>query len=307
MIHRVSLRIGDEDLVLETGHMAKQANGAVFASVGGSAVIATACCAEQPRAEDIDFVPLSVDYIEKYYAAGKIPGGFIKRETRPKDKEILVSRFIDRPLRPLFSRTFKREIQVVPIVIATDLVNQPDIIAMNAASAAVTISDIPFAGPVGAVRVAWVDGQFFVNPSFDQVKASQLDLVIAGTEAGIMMVEGGGRQVSESTLIEAITLGHGTIRELCRIQNELREKAGKPKIALPPEPAPLACESDVRKTVLAKLEQACFVKGKQVRGAAIKALREETRAAFAGQLQETDVKPFNRLFDDMEQEILRKS
>ncbi len=182
MTQRVSLRIGDEELVLETGRMAKQANGAVFARVGGSAVIATACCAEQPRAEDIDFVPLSVDYIEKYYAAGKIPGGFIKRETRPKDKEILVSRFIDRPLRPLFSKTFKREIQVVPIVIATDLVNMPDIIAMNAASAAVTISDIPFAGPVGAVRVAWVDGQLVVNPSFDQVKASQLDLVVAGTD-----------------------------------------------------------------------------------------------------------------------------
>jgi polyribonucleotide nucleotidyltransferase len=307
MTHRVSLRIGDEDLVLETGRMAKQANGAVFARVGGSAVIATACCAEQPRAEDIDFVPLSVDYIEKYYAAGKIPGGFIKRETRPKDKEILVSRFIDRPLRPLFSRTFKREIQVVPIVIATDLVNQPDIIAMNAASAAVTISDIPFAGPIGAVRVARVDGRLVVNPSFDQVKASELDLVVAGTEAGIMMVEGGARQVSESVVIEAIDLAFGTIRDLCRIQNELREKAGKPKIALPPDPAPIACAADVRRAVMAKLEAACFVKGKMVRGAAIKALREETRAAFADRLAENEAKPFNHLFEDMEQEILRKS
>ncbi len=307
MTHRVSLRIGDEELVLETGKMAKQANGAVFARVGGSAVIATACCAEQPRAEDIDFVPLSVDYIEKYYAAGKIPGGFIKRETRPKDKEILVSRFIDRPLRPLFSKTFKREIQVVPIVIATDLVNQPDIIAMNAASAAVTISDIPFAGPVGAVRVAWVDGQLVLNPSFEQVKASQLDLVIAGTSDGIMMVEGGARQVSESVVIEAISLAHGTIRDLCRIQNELREKAGKPKIALPPAPAPVACEADVRRAVMAKLEQACFVKGKMIRGAAIRALREETRTAFTDRLAEGETKPFNRLFDDMEQEILRKS
>jgi polyribonucleotide nucleotidyltransferase len=307
MTQRVSLRIGDEELVLETGRMAKQANGAVFATVGGSAVIATACCAEQPRAEDIDFVPLSVDYIEKYYAAGKIPGGFIKRETRPKDKEILVSRFIDRPLRPLFSKTFKREIQVVPIVIATDMVNMPDIIAMNAASAAVTISDIPFAGPVGAVRVAWVDGKLIVNPSFDQVKASQLDLVIAGTQDGIMMVEGGARQVAEGVVIEAISLAHGIIRDLCRIQNELREKAGKPKIALPPAPAPIACEADVRRAVLAKLEQACFVKGKMVRGAAIRALREETRTTFADKLAEGETKPFNRLFDDMEQEILRKS
>jgi polyribonucleotide nucleotidyltransferase len=307
MTQRVSLRIGDEELVLETGRMAKQANGAVFARVGGSAVIATACCAEQPRAEDIDFVPLSVDYIEKYYAAGKIPGGFIKRETRPKDKEILVSRFIDRPLRPLFSKTFKREIQVVPIVIATDMVNMPDIIAMNAASAAVTISDIPFSGPVGAVRVAWLDGKLIVNPSFDQVKASQLDLVIAGTQDGIMMVEGGARQVSESVVIEAISLAHGIIRDLCRIQNELRDKAGKPKIALPPAPAPVSCEADVRRAVMAKLEQACFVKGKMVRGAAIRALREETRTTFADKLAEGETKPFNRLFDDMEQEILRKS
>ena len=135
MEHRVALKIGEEELILETGKMAKQANGAVFARMGGSAVLATACCGENEK-EDLDFIPLSVDYIEKYYAAGKIPGGFIKREGRPKDKEVLVSRLIDRPIRPLFSKLFRREIQVIPIAISTDLVNPPDILAMNAASAA---------------------------------------------------------------------------------------------------------------------------------------------------------------------------
>ena len=183
MEHRVSLKIGEEELVLETGKMAKQANGSVFARLGGSAVIATACAAENEK-EDLDFIPLSVDYLEKYYAAGKIPGGFIKREGRPKDKEVLVSRLIDRPIRPLFSRLFRREIQVIPMVISTDLVNPPDILAMNAASAAITISDIPFEGPIGAVRIGYVNGALVVNPTFDQIEESTLVLVVAGTLKG---------------------------------------------------------------------------------------------------------------------------
>ena len=146
MVHKLTFKVGDAELVLETGRMAKQANGSVFATLGGSAVIATACCASSAT-EGLDFVPLTVEYNEKYYAAGKIPGGFIKRETRPKDREILVSRIIDRPMRPLFDKAFGREIQVVPTCISTDLVNPPDILGVIAASAAVTISDIPFAGP----------------------------------------------------------------------------------------------------------------------------------------------------------------
>ena len=159
MVQRVSYKIGAEELVLETGRMAKQANGAVFAQLGGSAVIATVCCASSAT-EGLDFVPLTVEYNEKYYAAGKIPGGFIKRETRPKDREILVSRIIDRPMRPLFDKAFGREIQVVPTCISTDLVNPPDILGVIAASAAVHISDIPFNGPIAAVRVCLVDGQY---------------------------------------------------------------------------------------------------------------------------------------------------
>ena len=177
MVHIVRCQIGNETLVLETGRMAKQAGGAVFATYGGSAVIATACCSEKVT-EGLDFVPLTVEYNEKYYAAGKIPGGFIKRESRPKDKEILVSRIIDRPMRPLFDKAFGREIQVVPTCLSTDNVNPPDIVAVNAASAAVHISDIPFAGPIAAVRVALVDGTYIVNPTFAQCEKAKLEITV---------------------------------------------------------------------------------------------------------------------------------
>ena len=158
----VSVRIGDGELVFETGKIAKQANGAVYAHYAGSAVIATVCCGEQPS-EPIDYVPVSVEYNEKYYAAGKIPGGFLKREGKPKDKEILVSRLIDRPMRPLFDKAFGREIQIVPTVVSSDMTHTPDIVAINAASCAVTISDIPFYGPIAAVRVALIGDEYVIN------------------------------------------------------------------------------------------------------------------------------------------------
>jgi polyribonucleotide nucleotidyltransferase len=306
MEHRVTFKIGEEELILETGKMAKQANGSVFARLGGSAVIATACCAENEK-EDLDFIPLSVDYIEKYYAAGKIPGGFIKRESRPKDKEVLVSRLIDRPIRPLFSRLFRREIQVIPIVISTDLVNPPDVLAMNAASAAITISDIPFEGPIGAVRMGYVDGALVVNPTFDQILVSTIDLIVAGTEKGITMVEGGAHQVPESLIVEAIEKAHATIRELCKIQKELARLAGKTKLPLVEKPTTFTLGAEVKQWAFAKLEQACFVKGKETRVRAMKAVRTEAIENFKDRLADTDIKPVKALFEDMEQEIMRAS
>jgi polyribonucleotide nucleotidyltransferase len=306
MEHRVSLRIGEEELILETGKMAKQANGSVFARLGGSAVLATACCADAEK-EDLDFIPLSVDYIEKYYAAGKIPGGFIKREGRPKDKEILVSRLIDRPIRPLFSRLFRREIQVVPIAISTDQVNPPDILAMNAASAAITISDIPFEGPIGAVRMGYVDGALVVNPTFDQIQNSKLDMVVAGTLKGITMVEGGARQLPEALLIEAIQTAHRTIKELCTLQLELARAAGKQKLPLVAKPSTFTFGEEVKKWAWEKFYAANFVKGKENRHRAIKAAREEARIHFADRLLETDIKPFKALFEEMEMEVMRTS
>ena len=190
MIQRVTKKIGDQELILETGKIGKQANGCVYAQIGGTAVIATVCASSEVK-EGLDFVPVTVEYNEKFYAAGKIPGGFVKREGRPKDKEILVSRLIDRPMRPLFETSFGREIQIVPTCVSIDGVNPPDILAVLASSAAVSISDIPFHGPVAAARVAYIDGQYVINPTFYQQEKAQLEIVVAGTKDGFTMVEGG--------------------------------------------------------------------------------------------------------------------
>jgi polyribonucleotide nucleotidyltransferase len=308
MIHQVKLRIGEDDLILEAGKMAKQANGAVFARYAGSAVIATACCSDQDL-ESLSFIPLSVEYNEKYYAAGKIPGGFIKREGRPKDKEILVSRLIDRPIRPLFFKKFKREIQIVPTVVSTDQINHPDVIAMVAASAAITVSDIPFAGPIGAVRLGYLDGSFIVNPTYDQIEDSLLDIVVAGTGDGITMVEGSAREVSEQVMVEAIERAHRTIKELCRIQMELAEAVGVPKIEL--SGAEETLEQSLQEEILSwarpRMEQACFVAGKMNRSKAIKDIHLEARERYSQQVPEERLGLLTELIDDLEYRTVRDS
>jgi polyribonucleotide nucleotidyltransferase len=308
MIHQVKIRIGEEDLILETGKMAKQANGAVFAKYGGSAVIATACCSEQER-EEISFIPLSVEYNEKYYAAGKIPGGFIKREGRPKDREILVSRLIDRPMRPLFSKQFKREIQIIPTTVSTDQVHPPDVVAMVAAAAAVTISDIPFDGPIGAVRVGYLDGAYIVNPTYEQIEQCSLEIVVSGSEKGITMVEGGAQEIDESIMVGAIEEAHKSIKELCRAIKELTELAGKPKIELPEAilHLPVELAEEIRAQAAAKMEEACFVKGKMNRNAALKTVRRDTVAAFEDRIPEEAAREVDELFEQMEYEIVRRS
>lgn len=303
---KVSLKLGAEEIVLETGRMAKQANGSIFATYGGSAVLATVCCGSR-TVDDLDYVPLTVEYNEKYYAAGKIPGGFLKREARPKDKEILVSRLIDRPMRPLFTKAFKREIQVVPTTMSTDLVNPPDIVAIIAASAAVHISDIPFAGPIGAVRVGMVNDQLVVNPTFDQIAKSKLEIVVAGTREGVTMVEGGAQEVSEAVLIEAIELAHKAIVQICDLQEDLRKQVGKEKLPIPAAPEPPAFAKEAFDFAYPKMKVACFVKGKQERRDAIAAVIEETRAKFADQIGEDGEKIFHGVMEDVEQQVLRLS
>ncbi len=308
MIHQVKLRIGEDDLILEAGKMAKQANGAVFARYAGSAVIATACCSDQDL-ESLSFIPLSVEYNEKYYAAGKIPGGFIKREGRPKDKEIRVSRLIDRPIRPLFSKKFKREIQIVPTVVSTDQINPPDVIAMVAASAAITVSDIPFGGPIGAVRLGYLDGSFIVNPTYDQVENSLLDIVVAGTRDGITMVEGSAKEVSEQVMVEAIEEAHRTIKEMCRIQMELAETVAVPKIEL--SGAEEALEESLQQEILSwarpRMEQACFVAGKMNRSQAIKDIHIEARERYSQQVPEERLGLLTELIDSLEYRTVRDS
>ncbi|WP_321991682.1 polyribonucleotide nucleotidyltransferase [Marispirochaeta aestuarii] len=306
MIHSVTIPMGSGELILETGKMAKQANGAVFARYEGSAVLATVCCSDK-AVEGLDYVPLQVEYNEKYYAAGKIPGGFLKREGRPKDKEILVCRLIDRPMRPLFHKAFKRDIQVVPTVVSADQINPPDIIAMVAASAAVVISDIPFEGPVGAVRISSVDGELVVNPTFDQIARSELDIVVAGTSEGITMVEGGAKEVAEERMLEAIALAEGEIKKLCAAQLELREKAGKEKLPLVEVEEVFALEEEIKSFATPKLEEACFVLGKFERYAAIKAVKEETLKAFEEKLEEEDYGKVDKIFEELEYTIVRSS
>lgn len=306
MLQTISVKIGNEELVLETGRMAKQANGAVYARYAGSSVLATACCGNS-EIDGLDYVPLQVEYNEKYYAAGKIPGGFLKREGRPKDKEILVCRLIDRPMRPLFDKAFRREIQVVPTTISTDQINPPDMIAMIAASAAVTISDIPFDGPVGAVRVGLCDGEFVINPTFQQIETAEVDIIVAGTKDGITMVEGGAKEVSEEVLLKAIEAAEPVIRELCDAQIKLAEIAGKEKLPINHIEEDTSFVQPIREFAYPKLEKACFVIGKHKRNKAIKEVYKEAVEQFSEIIDETNIKAVDKLFEEMEYQIVRTS
>lgn len=306
MTKQYRIEIGGQELVLESGRMAKQANGAVYVRYADTAVLATVCCSDSTM-EDLDYVPLQVEYNEKFYAAGKIPGGFLRREGRPKDTEILVSRLIDRPMRPLFSKQFKRDIQVVPTVVSADMVNPPDVVAMVAASAAVTVSDIPFAGPVGAVRVCSVGGELKVNPTFDQIEDSQLDIVVSGTSDGITMVEGGAEEVSESQLLEAIKLAETAISEICRVQKEMAAEIGKEKLPIPEEDEKLEQWDEIWSRVKPKMEEACFIKGKHERRAAIKAIKDEIREEYEESIPEEKQKAIGELFEELEYTIVRES
>jgi polyribonucleotide nucleotidyltransferase len=253
-------------------------------------------------------VPLTVDYNEKYYAAGKIPGGFIKRESRPKDKEILVSRLIDRPMRPLFEKSFGREIQLIPTTLSTDQVNPPDILAIIASSAAVHISDIPFNGPIAGVRVCQVEGELVVNPTYEQIEKSTLEIVVAGTKDGITMVEGGAKEVSEELMIKALDKAHNMIKEFCALQEKLRELAGKEKLSLNVPSYSLENAEAIRSAAYPKLERACFLPTKHERHVDIKAVKTEFAVQYASQLEdEKQKKLFDALFENMQYEILRSS
>lgn len=305
MIHEIKVEIGGKTISFQTGLLAKQTNGAVFTKCEGATVLATACCSKSANV-DLDFVPLQVEYNEKYYAAGKIPGGFLKREARPKDKEILVCRLIDRPLRPLFSKKFMREIQVVPTVLSTDQINPPDIIAINAASAAVMISDIPFDGPVGAVRVAYLNDDFIVNPTFEEIANAKLEIIVAGTEEGVTMVEGGAHEMSEEILLQAIEVARPNIKKLCDAQKELAALCPKETLPLVDIPA-LSIQDDILSYARADMTEACFVKGKEQRANAIDAVKKQTIEHFAEQIADENMKKAKAVIDSLEQEIVRNT
>ncbi|MCL1814424.1 MAG: polyribonucleotide nucleotidyltransferase [Treponema sp.] len=307
MMQTVTHTIAGKELILETGRIAKQANGSVFAQYEGSAVIATVCTSHEP-VEGLDYVPLTVDYNEKYYAAGKIPGGFIKRESRPKDKEILVSRLIDRPMRPLFDKNFGRDIQVVPTTISADQINPPDILAIIASSAAVHISDIPFGGPIAGVRICAMGDELLINPTYEEIEKSRLEIVVAGTKEGITMVEGGAGEVSEELMIRALGMAHKVIIELCDLQEKLRSLAGKEKLPLNPSSQVLENSDAIHSEAYPKLEKACFESTKDGRHKAIRLVKKELSEKYAAQLEnESQKKLFEALFEDMQYQILRSS
>ncbi len=236
MKHEVSIELhGGKRIALETGRLAKQASGAALVTIGDNMILATAVASPDPK-EGIDFFPLTVDYREYTYAGGRIPGGFIKREGRPSEREILVCRQIDRPVRPLFPKGFRNETQVIVLVLSADKENDPDIAAINAASCALCLSDIPFAGPVGAVRVGRIDGAFLINPSYEEMRASDLNITVVGTKDGIVMIESGAKEVAEDVVIDAIEFAHVEIKKICAGIDDLVSKAGKTKrVVAPPE------------------------------------------------------------------------
>ena len=223
MSHKVSMDLRGKTLSIETGEMAKQADGAVLVSYGETVVLVTAVASKDTR-KDCDFLPLTVDYREKAYAAGKIPGGFFKREGRPGEKEVLTSRLMDRPIRPLFPEGYSHETQVISLVLSVDQENDPDILALIGASASLTISKIPFQGPIGAVRVGLIDDEFIINPTGEELEKSRINLIVAGTADAVVMVEGGGKEVPEEVFLDAIFYGHETIKEIVQLQNEMAEK-----------------------------------------------------------------------------------
>ncbi|ODT69436.1 MAG: polyribonucleotide nucleotidyltransferase [Pelagibacterium sp. SCN 63-23] len=285
--HKVELNWGGQPLTLETGKIARQADGAVLASLGETVVLATVVSAKSPKPGQ-DFFPLTVNYQEKYFAAGKIPGGYFKREGRPTENETLVSRLIDRPIRPLFPDGYKNETQVIITVLQHDMENNPDVLAMVAASAALTISGVPFMGPIGAARVAYIDGEYVLNPSIDRRADSKLDLVMAGTADAVLMVESEAKELSEEVMLGAVMFGHAESAKVIDAIIKLAELAAK-------EPRDFSAPdySDLEKEVLAiaeaDLRAAYQITDKQARYGAVDAANAKVKEAFAARIEAGEI------------------
>ncbi len=247
--------IGGRGLVIETGKLAGQANAAVTVSYGETVVLVTACFDKEPRA-GVDFLPLTIDYEERLYAAGKIPGGFIRREGRPSEAAIQACRMTDRPVRPLLPKTWRGEIQLITTVLSADQENDPDILAVIGASAALLISEMPFGGPVGAVNVGYINGELVLNPILTQFEESQLDLVVVSTREKVIMVEAGAKEVPEDIVLKAIKFAHEANQDIIKLQEQLQQAAGKPKLEAPVSELNPEAVSAVAKIVDERLVQA---------------------------------------------------
>ncbi len=302
-VHRKEIEWGGRRLILETGKVARQAAGSVVVQYGDTIVLCTATAASSMK-PGIDFFPLTVNYQEKAFAAGKIPGGFFKREGRPSEKEVLTSRLIDRPIRPLFAEGFRNETQVIATVLSHDLENNPDIPAMIGASAALTISGLPFLGPIGAARVGHIDGQYVLNPREDEVEKSALDLIVAGTSDGVLMVESEAKELSEEIMLGAVVFGHESMRPVIAAIIELAEKCAKEPWDLPEKPAILTeTMAKMRDAHAGELRDAYTETQKQLRYGRIGELKLKALAQFV--TEELPKEAIGSLFKELESEIVR--
>ena len=249
--------VGDRPLIIETGRLAGQADGAVTVRYGDTVVLVTACVSSETR-EGADFIPLTVDYEERHYAAGKIPGSFIRRESRPSQDAIVADRLTDRSLRPLFPKGFRNDIQVVVTVLSADQENDPDVLAIIGASAALSLSTIPFEGPVGAVRVGCLDGGLVLNPTFTQLADSSLDIVVASTSDALVMMEGGAKEVPDRLILEAIEFGQEANLKIIGLQQQLRQACGKPKMDFNPSEVSPEVEEAVKTTIGGRLNAVSY-------------------------------------------------
>lgn len=305
MLYIKEVEIGGKTMTIETGRFARQANGAVMVTYGETQVLVAVVAADQAR-EDIDFFPLSVEYRERAFAAGKIPGGFFKREGKPTEKEVLTARLIDRPIRPLFPKSYKNDTQIAAFVYSFDGENDPDVVAAVGASAALAISNIPFLEPIGEVRVSYVDGEFIVNPTFEQVEKGSLELTIAGTESSIMMVEGEADEVSEELMLQALKVAHDAIREIIKVQKEMVAEVGQEKIVVEETQFTEGLEADVTALVGERLKTVVSeVLTKVERSDKNKALVEEALEAFEEKYPECEAE-IKTVIHDLEKDYMRK-
>ncbi len=305
-VYRKSIEWGGRTLTLETGKVARQADGAVMATYGDTVVLCTAVAAKSVKPGQ-DFFPLTVNYQEKFYAAGKIPGGFFKREGRPTERETLVSRLIDRPIRPLFIDGFKNEVQVICTVLSHDLENDPDVISLIGASAALTLSGVPFLGPVGAARVGYVNGAFVLNPTMDQAKDSALDLVVAGTSEGVLMVESEAKELSEQVMLDAVTFGHQSFQPVIDAIIDLAELAAKePWEIAPPKFDAAALSARLNEVAGADVRDAYSTVAKQERQTKLSAAKKAAAAVLVGEGEgQFTAEAFSEGFKQFEADVMR--
>src|SRR6476620_1691336 len=276
-----SIRVGDRDLTVEVGRVAKQADGSCVIRYGDTMLLCAAVGAQSPR-EGIDFFPLTIEYREAFFAAGRIPGNYFRREGRPNEKEVITSRLIDRPCRPLFTEGYRNETQVIASVVSADPDNNPDVIAITGASCALYLSDIPFSTPVAGVRIGLIEGRYVVNPTYDEVRESRLNLIVAGTEEAIVMVEAGAQEVTEAIMVEALMLAHKEINRLCRWQKELYKALEIQKREVQPVTLDPEMLGEVERNYAERLRAALDTSGQEKRAsyAAIDALKKEVIESY---------------------------